>query len=79
MTNLPGSVSVTRATLGGGQANSLLLKDNYDISIVFSGVNKGELIGFADTDWVGEISTRRSMTIYLFFLNDGTISCNFNR
>ena len=46
---------------------------------MFSGVNKGELIGFADANWAGDLDTRRSTTGYVFFLNGGTISWNSKR
>ena len=55
------------------------LKTNQDMSIVFSGFNKGELIGFADANWAGDLDTRRSTTGYVFFLNGSAISWNSKR
>ena len=52
------------------------LKTTQDMSIVFSGFNKGELIGFADANWAGDLDTRRSTTGYVFFLNGSAISWN---
>uniref|UniRef100_A0AAV1U342 Polyprotein n=1 Tax=Peronospora matthiolae TaxID=2874970 RepID=A0AAV1U342_9STRA len=55
------------------------LKTTQDLSIVFSGINKGELIGFADANWAGDLDTRRSTTGYVFFLNGSVISWNSER
>uniref|UniRef100_A0AAV1TIP8 Polyprotein n=1 Tax=Peronospora matthiolae TaxID=2874970 RepID=A0AAV1TIP8_9STRA len=55
------------------------LKTTQDLSIVFSGINKGELIGFADANWAGDLDTRRSTTGYVFFLNGSVISWNSKR
>ena len=55
------------------------LKTNQDMSIVFSGFNKGELIGFADANWAGDLDTRRSTTGYVFFLNGSAISWKSKR
>uniref|UniRef100_A0AAV1U138 Reverse transcriptase Ty1/copia-type domain-containing protein n=1 Tax=Peronospora matthiolae TaxID=2874970 RepID=A0AAV1U138_9STRA len=33
------------------------LKTTQDLSIVFSGINKGELIGFAGANWAGDLDT----------------------
>ena len=52
------------------------LKTTQDMSIVSSGFNKGELIGFADANWAGDLDTRRSTTGYVFFLNGSAISWN---
>ncbi|KAF1332493.1 hypothetical protein FI667_g3402, partial [Globisporangium splendens] len=42
--------------------------------IRFSGSGDGELIGYSDADWAGDIETRRSISGYVFVLNDGCIS-----
>uniref|UniRef100_A0AAV1UTQ2 Polyprotein n=1 Tax=Peronospora matthiolae TaxID=2874970 RepID=A0AAV1UTQ2_9STRA len=55
------------------------LKTTQDTSIVFSGFNKGELIGYADANWAGDLDTRRSTTRYVFFLNGSAISWNSKR
>uniref|UniRef100_A0AAV1U0A0 Reverse transcriptase Ty1/copia-type domain-containing protein n=1 Tax=Peronospora matthiolae TaxID=2874970 RepID=A0AAV1U0A0_9STRA len=55
------------------------LKTTQDLSIVFSGINKGELIRFADANWSGDLDTRRSTTGYVFFLNGSVISWNSKR
>uniref|UniRef100_A0AAV1VKM4 Integrase catalytic domain-containing protein n=1 Tax=Peronospora matthiolae TaxID=2874970 RepID=A0AAV1VKM4_9STRA len=55
------------------------LKTTQDLSIVFSDINKGELIGFVDANWAGDLDTRRSTTGYVFFLNGSAISWNSKR
>ena len=55
------------------------LKTTQDLHIKFSGNSKGELIGFADANWAGDVDTRRSTTGYVFFLNSGVISWNSKR
>ena len=55
------------------------LKTTQGLSIVFSGINKGELIGFADANWAGDLDTRRSTTGYVFFLNGSAISWSSKR
>uniref|UniRef100_A0AAV1VP24 Uncharacterized protein n=1 Tax=Peronospora matthiolae TaxID=2874970 RepID=A0AAV1VP24_9STRA len=52
------------------------LKTTRDFSIVFSGINNGELIGFADANWAGDLDTRRSTTGYVFFLNGSVVWWN---
>ena len=55
------------------------LKTTQELSIKFCGSSKGELIGFADANWAGDVDTRRSTTGYVFFLNSGVISWNSKR
>ena len=55
------------------------LKTTQDLHIKSSGNSKGELIGFADANWAGDVDTRRSTTGYVFFLNSGVISWNSKR
>ncbi|TMW61094.1 hypothetical protein Poli38472_014555 [Pythium oligandrum] len=42
--------------------------------ICFSGSSDGELIGYSDADWAGDIETRRSTSGYVSVLNGGCIS-----
>ncbi|KAF1328946.1 Gag-pol polyprotein, partial [Globisporangium splendens] len=42
--------------------------------IRFFGSGSGELIGYSDADWAGDIDTRRSTSGYVFVLNGGCIS-----
>ncbi|KAF1334706.1 Integrase catalytic core protein, partial [Globisporangium splendens] len=42
--------------------------------IRFFGSGSGELIGYSDADWAGDIETRRSTSGYVFVLNGGCIS-----
>lgn len=55
------------------------LKTTLDISIVFDGSSKGELIAYADANWAGDLDTRRSTTGYVFFLNGSAVSWNSKR
>ena len=55
------------------------LKKTQDLSIMFCGNSKGELIGFDDANWAGDLETRRSTTGYVFFLNSGVVSWNSKR
>ena len=55
------------------------LKTTQEFSIKFCGASKGELIGFADANWAGNVDTRCSTTGYIFFLNSGVISWNSKR
>ena len=55
------------------------LKTTQDFSIKFCEENKGELIGFADANWAGDVDTWCSTTGYVSFLNTGVISWNFKR
>ncbi|KAF1318445.1 Integrase catalytic core protein, partial [Globisporangium splendens] len=42
--------------------------------ITFSANTSGELIGYSDADWAGDIDSRRSTSGYAFILNGGCIS-----
>jgi len=42
--------------------------------IRFAGSGDGELIGYSDADWAGDIETRRSTSGYVFVLNGGCIT-----
>ncbi|GMF38237.1 unnamed protein product [Phytophthora lilii] len=55
------------------------LKTTQDLGVVFSGANKGELIGFADANWAGDLDSRRSTTGYVFFLNGSAVSWKSKR
>ena len=55
------------------------LKTTQDLSIMFCGNSKGELIGFADANWAGDVETRRFTTGYVFFLNSDVVSWNSKR
>ena len=52
------------------------LKGTSELGITFSGGSKNILIGYTDSDWAGDINTRRSCTGYVFMLNKGCISWN---
>ena len=47
------------------------LNGTRDLSIVYS---KGSLLGYTDSDWAGDITTRKSTSGYVFLLRSGTIS-----
>ncbi|KAH7472327.1 Retrovirus-related Pol polyprotein from transposon TNT 1-94 [Phytophthora ramorum] len=55
------------------------LKTTQDLGLVFNGGTKGELIGYADANWAGDLDTRRSTTGYVFFLNGSAISWKSKR
>ena len=42
--------------------------------ICFLGTGDGELVGYSDVDWAGDIRSRRSTRAYVFVLNGGCIS-----
>ncbi|CAI5717297.1 unnamed protein product [Hyaloperonospora brassicae] len=52
----------------------LYLKTTPKHGIRFSGSSDGELIGYSDADWAGDIETRRSTSGYVFVFNEGCIS-----
>ncbi|CAH0517400.1 unnamed protein product [Peronospora belbahrii] len=43
-------------------------------SIRFVGSSDGDLVGYSDADWAGDIESRRSTSGYVFMLNSGCIS-----
>ncbi|KAJ8517174.1 hypothetical protein ON010_g18358 [Phytophthora cinnamomi] len=49
------------------------------MGLVFNGAIKGELVGYADANWAGDLDTHRSTTDYLFFLNGSAISWKSKR
>ncbi|KAG6610908.1 Retrovirus-related Pol polyprotein from transposon TNT 1-94 [Phytophthora cinnamomi] len=55
------------------------LKTTQDLGLVFNGRTKGELFGYADANWAGDLDTRRSTTGYVFFLNGSAISWKSKR
>ncbi|POM77343.1 RxLR effector candidate protein [Phytophthora palmivora] len=55
------------------------LKTTQDVGLVFNGGIKGELVGYADANWAGDLDTRRSTTGYVFFLNGSAISWKSKR
>ncbi|KAG6612000.1 RxLR effector candidate protein [Phytophthora cinnamomi] len=57
----------------------LYLKTTQDLGLVFNGRTKGELFGYADANWAGDLDTRRSTTGYVFFLNGSAISWKSKR
>ena len=42
--------------------------------IRFIGFSDGDLVGYSDADWAGDIESRRSTSGYVFMLNSGCIS-----
>ncbi|POM68330.1 Integrase catalytic core protein [Phytophthora palmivora] len=55
------------------------LKTTQDVGLVFNGGIKGELVGYADANWAGDLDTRRSTTGYVFFFNGSAISWKSKR
>src|SRR5436309_1357960 len=52
------------------------LNGSRDLGIVYS---KGSLLGYTDSDWAGDISTRKSTSGYVFLLGSGAISWSSKR
>ena len=45
----------------------------------FSGNNGADLYGFSDSDWAGDLDTRRSTSGYVFRIGDGTVNWSSKR
>jgi hypothetical protein len=50
------------------------LKGTKDLSITYDGYSKSSFTAFSDTDWAGNLESRRSTTGFIVFLADGPIS-----
>ena len=50
------------------------LKGTHDYGLVFTAGNQDTLLGFSDSDWAGDVVTRRSTSGYVFQLGKSTIS-----
>jgi hypothetical protein len=50
------------------------LKGTHDYGLVFTAGNQDALLGFSDSDWAGDVVTRRSTSGYVFQLGKSTIS-----
>ena len=55
------------------------VKTTQELGIIFSGTSKGEIIGYADANWAGDLDSRGSTTGYVFFLNESAISWKSKR
>ncbi|KAE9016351.1 Retrovirus-related Pol polyprotein from transposon TNT 1-94 [Phytophthora fragariae] len=55
------------------------LKTTQGMGLVFNDTIKGELLGYADASWAGDLDTRRSTTGCVFFLNGSAISWKSKR
>lgn len=52
------------------------LKGSIDRKLVFNGKGNGDIVGFCDADWAGDLDHRKSTTGYVFKMNDAAISWN---
>ena len=50
------------------------IKGTINYGLCFSTDNKNELIGYSDSDWAGDINTRRSTSGYNFFIGNSLVS-----
>ena len=50
------------------------LKGTIDVSLYFCGESSDELIGYCDSDYVGELKERRSTSGYIFLIHGGLIA-----
>jgi hypothetical protein len=50
------------------------LKGTQELGITYSRSETPELVGYADSDWGGDVDTRRSTTGYVFHLSNGPVS-----
>ena len=55
------------------------LKGTKNWTMLFDGSKELTLVGFADSDWAGDIDTRRSTTGYVFQLCGGPVSSKSKR
>ena len=55
------------------------LPGTHDYGLVFVGGNKDVLMGYSDSDWAGDVVTRRSTFGYVFRLGDSTVSWSSGR
>ena len=54
------------------------LRGTIDLELTFSG-DLGDLTGYTDADWAGDLDTRRSTNGYVFHIGSGTISWSAKR
>ena len=54
------------------------LKGTLDVKLCLGSTNMS-LYGYCDTDWGGDLTTRKSTMGYVFFVGDGAISWNSKR
>ena len=45
-----------------------------DLCLSYQGMSKDGFLAYSDTDWAGDLETRRSTTGYCIFLADGIVS-----
>ncbi|XP_040577633.1 uncharacterized protein [Lepeophtheirus salmonis] len=49
----------------------LYLKNTKNLGLCYRKSNKGELVGFSDSDWAGDHDDRKSTSGYIFLYNEG--------
>ncbi|XP_071745051.1 uncharacterized protein [Lepeophtheirus salmonis] len=52
------------------------LKNTRNLGLYYRKSDKGELIGFSDSDWAGDHDDRKSTSSYIFLYNESPISWN---
>lgn len=55
------------------------LKDTKNLGIKYSAANNLDIIGYSDSDFAGELQSRRSTTGYVFKINESAVTCRTQR
>jgi len=55
------------------------LQGTLQFKLRFKGLPPQDLVGYCDTDWVGDLEDRRSTTRFVFMMGGGAISWNSKR
>ena len=50
------------------------MKGTTEYGLRFSGKSGAELVGYSDSDWAGDIDTRRSTSGYVFKIGDSIVN-----
>ena len=71
----------TAAHLGAAKKVLRYLRKTSNIGITYgtTAASSNDVIGFSDSDWAGDLDTRRSTTGYVFLLSNGAISWKSKR
>jgi hypothetical protein len=55
------------------------LQGTLQFKLRFGGLSPQDVVGYCDTDWVGDLEDRRSTTRFVFMMGGGAISWNSKR